>query len=214
MKLYYYDHCPYCVKARMIFGLKDVPVTLVPVLNDDVETPTRMVGRKVVPILQKEDGSFMPESMDIVRYIDNKYYTRLLDGQPNEAVGSWLENRAYASPLTMPRWVQSDLPEYRTPAARAWFREKKEEAIGSFAAHLAKSAEYIAQAEAHLAALAPMIQSKGAVNGAPSEDDIHLFAFLRGLSIVKGLSFPYKVSEYMENMSALSRVKLYFDIAL
>ncbi|EPT9973233.1 glutaredoxin, partial [Escherichia coli] len=25
MKLYIYDHCPYCLKARMIFGLKNIP---------------------------------------------------------------------------------------------------------------------------------------------------------------------------------------------
>ncbi|MDN5160564.1 glutaredoxin, partial [Escherichia coli] len=24
MKLYIYDHCPYCLKARMIFGLKNI----------------------------------------------------------------------------------------------------------------------------------------------------------------------------------------------
>ena len=26
MKLYIYDHCPFCVRARMIFGLRDVAV--------------------------------------------------------------------------------------------------------------------------------------------------------------------------------------------
>ncbi len=55
MKLYIYDHCPYCLKARMIFGLKNIPVELHVLLNDDAETPTRMVGQKQVPILQKDD---------------------------------------------------------------------------------------------------------------------------------------------------------------
>ncbi len=40
MKLYIYDHCPYCLKARMIFGLKNIPVELHVLLNDDAETPT------------------------------------------------------------------------------------------------------------------------------------------------------------------------------
>ncbi|STF72102.1 glutaredoxin [Escherichia coli] len=53
MKLYIYDHCPYCLKARMIFGLKNIPVELHVLLNDDAETPTRMVGQKQVPILPK-----------------------------------------------------------------------------------------------------------------------------------------------------------------
>lgn len=29
MKLYVYDHCPFCVRACMIFGLKNLPVELV-----------------------------------------------------------------------------------------------------------------------------------------------------------------------------------------
>lgn len=28
MKLYVYDHCPFCAKARMIFGLKSLPLEL------------------------------------------------------------------------------------------------------------------------------------------------------------------------------------------
>ena len=46
MKLYIYDHCPFCVKARMIFGLKNIPVELNVLLNDDEATPTRMIGQK------------------------------------------------------------------------------------------------------------------------------------------------------------------------
>nr|WP_303803540.1 glutathione S-transferase N-terminal domain-containing protein [Snodgrassella alvi] len=32
-----------------------------------------MIGEKMVPILQKEDGSYMPESLDIVAYVDSNY---------------------------------------------------------------------------------------------------------------------------------------------
>ena len=70
MKLYIYDHCPFCVRARMVFGLRGVAVEEVILQNDDEETPIRMIGAKQVPILQKDDGSFMGESLDIVRYID------------------------------------------------------------------------------------------------------------------------------------------------
>ena len=60
MKLYIYDHCPYCLKARMIFGLKNIPVELHVLLNDDAETPTRMVGQKkmTAAICQKAWTSF------------------------------------------------------------------------------------------------------------------------------------------------------------
>ena len=48
MKLYVYDHCPFCVRARMIFGLKNLPVELVVLANDDEATPIGLVGKKVL----------------------------------------------------------------------------------------------------------------------------------------------------------------------
>ncbi len=53
MKLYIYDHCPYCLKARMIFGLKNIPIELHVLLNDDAETPTRMVGQNRFPFCKR-----------------------------------------------------------------------------------------------------------------------------------------------------------------
>lgn len=37
---------------RMILGLKNIPHDLAFLSNDDVETPTSMVGKKMVPILE------------------------------------------------------------------------------------------------------------------------------------------------------------------
>ena len=41
--------------------------------NDDEATPIGLVGKKVVPILVKEDGTAMPESLDIVHYVDEYF---------------------------------------------------------------------------------------------------------------------------------------------
>ena len=46
MKLYIYDHCPFCVRCRMIFGLRDVAVEEVVLANDDETTPIGMIGSK------------------------------------------------------------------------------------------------------------------------------------------------------------------------
>lgn len=46
MKLFIYDHCPFCVKARMIFGLKHLPIRPVTLLNDDETTPFNLIGKK------------------------------------------------------------------------------------------------------------------------------------------------------------------------
>ncbi len=89
MKLHVYDHCPFCVKARAIFGLKALPVELVVMLNDDAASPERMVGRKVAPILER-DGVFTPESMDIVAMVDAMSAPRVLVGPTDPGVGRWI----------------------------------------------------------------------------------------------------------------------------
>ena len=66
MKLYIYDHCPFCSRARMIFGLRQMAVEEIVLLNNDEATPIALIGAKQVPILQKADGSHMGESLDIV----------------------------------------------------------------------------------------------------------------------------------------------------
>lgn len=214
--LYIYDHCPYCVKAEMIFGLKDIPVALEYILNDDAATPTKMIGRKMVPILKKEDSSFMPESMDIVHYIDEAHAPAIVARpENNEKLQQWLtDSRDYAYKLAMPRWVQADLPEFRTEEAKAFFIERKEEMIGPFEENLKQSALLVRQANDHLRELESLIQSPEAVHGELTEDDFHLFARLHSLSIVKDLRYPEKVEAYRQTMAKKSKVSLHDAIAI
>lgn len=51
MKLYIYDHCPFCVRARMAAGLFGADVEEVVLANDDEATPIGMIGAKQVPVL-------------------------------------------------------------------------------------------------------------------------------------------------------------------
>ncbi len=215
MKLYIYDHCPFCVRARMIFGLKNIALETIVLLNDDEATPVKLVGRKVVPILLKDDGSAMPESLDIVRYIDTHYGKRLLAEQVRSPLADWIKKVGdYYNHLLLPRFVQLGLAEYATASARQYFIDKKTESIGDFAENLANSAQYIARLNADLAELDTLILSENAVGGDLSLEDILLFPMLRNLTCVKGLVFPDKVQAYTERMATLSGVALYTDRAL
>ncbi|VXC86125.1 glutaredoxin 2 (Grx2) [Enterobacterales bacterium 8AC] len=213
MKLFIYDHCPFCVKARMIFGLKNLPVRLVTLLSDDEATPISMIGKKMAPILQKDDGSYMPESMDIVHYVDNLDGKPLLTGKTNPAITDWLQHaNSYTGKLLLPRFANADFEEFATDNARRYFSDKKQAAIGDFATHLADSADLIAQLENDLANLATLIQSPEAVNGALSTDDIHLFPLLRSLSIVAGVALPDNVEAYRNRMAQRSDIPLLLDM--
>lgn len=193
MKLFIYDHCPYCVKARMIFGLKNIPVKLVTLLNDDEETPVKMIGEKMVPILETEPGQFMPESMDIVQFIDKKFPPALVLKEEDPALLEILSQaRTPYYSLVMPRWVHSEMEEFKTLSSRKYFQNKKEQMIGPFSSSLENTEEF----KKEISEILLKIENKTAktnewyLGNQISLNDFHLFAFLRCLTIVKNLSFP------------------------
>lgn len=215
MKLYIYDHCPFCVKARMIFGLKNIPVELNVLMNDDVDTPTRMIGQKMAPILQKDDSRYMPESMDIVHYVDKLDGKPLLTGARNPAIATWLRKvNEYANRLLLPRMTKAPFDEFSTPEARAYFTEKKQAAIGPFAEHMAHSPGLIKNISDDLRALDKHIKAPNAVNGELSEDDIDLFPLLRNLTLVQGITWPTRVADYRDNMAKQTQVNLLTSMAI
>ena len=215
MKLYIYDHCPFCVRARMIFGLRDVPVEEVVLLNDDEETPIGLIGAKQVPILQKPDGSHMGESLDIVRFIDEYADKGRLKDAIRPEVQAWFDQTAdYANKLVQPRDVRLGLPEFDTQSAIDYFVGKKEKTIGNFAANLDNTKKYLARAHEALAELEALVQSPEALSEELSMEDIIVFPILRNLTMVRGLVLPPKLATYVQNMSEKSKVPLYYDRAL
>ncbi|OSI16653.1 glutaredoxin 2 [Neisseria dumasiana] len=215
MKLYIYDHCPFCVRARMILGIKGIDAEQIILQNDDEDTPIGMIGAKQVPILQKQDGSYMGESLDIVRYIDGLSNEGRLKEEIRTEIQTWLDKvNSYSSKLIQPRTVLIDLPEFSTQKAIDYFVHKKEQNIGSFQNNLEKTNEYLQQIHQDLATLADLIQSEQALNKEISMEDIHAFPILRNLTIVKDIVFPEKVENYIKNMSNLTGISLYTEKAV
>ena len=95
----------------------------------------------MVPILKKNNGSVMAESLEIVRYLDESCGegAALAESANRQDLQNWMDN-AGLNPLTMPRWVQAPLLEFATPGGGAYFTEKKEAGIGPFREHLDNSA--------------------------------------------------------------------------
>ncbi|RLN38390.1 hypothetical protein BBJ28_00024771, partial [Nothophytophthora sp. Chile5] len=97
LKLYVYDHCPFCARARVILGLKKVPHELVFLANHDEATPIGLVGSKQAPILQLPSGKAFAESMDIVRYVDENYGgpSILAPASGREDIKKWIQDSAH-----------------------------------------------------------------------------------------------------------------------
>ena len=216
MTLYIYDHCPYCVKARMIFGLKDIPVKLKTLLNDDEKTPISMIGSKMVPILEYKKGAFMPESLDIISYIDKSKTPELVNDKTSPQLSLWLDkNSLLCYRLAMPRWVKADLEEFKTQKAKDYFINKKTSYIGAFEKALKESKKLIQEMTKELDTLEAMFEKEqNFFTGVLTWDDFHLFAFLRSLSLVKNLNFPPKVKFYSEQMAQKSQIPLHHSLAL
>jgi glutaredoxin 2 len=209
MKLYVYDHCPFCAKARMIFGLKSLPLELSFVLEDDADTPTKLVGKKTTPILEKADGSHMAESMDIVHYVDEHYGEQIVTpvGE-NSPIKVW--HAAAWGPilrLSIPRLASADLPEFATPEARAAFRTRQTKNFGDFDELIGRTPELVLEVEGQLAELDILLAGREQVDA----DDFALYPSLRMLSIVKGVKYPANVKRYMERMEQSTGVRLRCD---
>lgn len=217
MKLFIYDHCPYCVKARMIFGLKSMPIQLVTLLNDDEKTPINMIGQKMVPILETSPGQFMPESMDIVQFIDNKLSPKIVSDKEDPLLLEILQQaRSPYYSLVMPRWVQSEMEEFKTDSARKYFQNKKEQMIGPFETALENTKQFKKEIAKVLLKIENKMskESNWYIKNQVSFNDFHLFAFLRSLTIVKDFHFPPILDNYMKNCAEKTKIPLSTNMSL
>ena len=200
MRLYLFEHCSICFRVRMAAALKRQHLQETVVLEDDSETMIRLVGKRRVPILVKDDGQPMLESMDMVAHIDGLGQPVLIGPQRGELT-EWASAAAdKTAPLTWPRYPLLGLPEFATIAAHDHFIVRKRQRMGDLVELRAKTRELIDALMPDLEKLDGMIQRATAVNGELSLDDILVLPLLRSAAVVKDLRFPQKVRDYFETM--------------
>lgn len=213
MKLYIYEHCPFCVRARMIFAMHKIPVEIEVLLNDDEATPISLVGAKQVPILIKDDGTAMPESLDIVKFVDDLAVKQgkksCLSEESRAEIKAWLQELSPLTKLCTPKIAQLQVEEFKTESARNYFINKKISQLGSFEDLLAQEDEFVKNINQKLLTLENLIVDKNL-----GLEDILLFPVLRNLSIIKKLDFPTKVKNYLTKISKECDIENYFSIAI
>jgi glutaredoxin 2 len=204
MRLYLFEHCSICFRVRMAAALKRLHLQETVVLEDDSETMIKVAGKRVVPILVKEDGTPMLESMDMVAYIDSLGAPVLVGPQRSELT-AWAGATADKTALlTWPRYPLLGLPEFGTIAAHDHYVVRKRKRLGDLVELRARTRELIDALMPDLEQLDRLIESPSAVNGKLSLDDIRVLPLLRSAAVVKGLRFPHKVRDYFETM--MSRI--------
>ena len=200
MKLYMFEHCSLCFRVRMIAAFKHMHLQETVVLDDDTDTMVGLVGKRVIPILLKDDGKPMLESMDMVKYIEG-LSPPILVGPQHPEIAAWADQIvAKTAPLTMPRYPLLGLPEFATAAAHDHYIMRKRRTYGDFAELRSHTRQQIDDLMPKLEELDALIESPQAVNGTLSMDDIRVLPLLRSVAVVKGLPFPRRVRNYFESM--------------
>ncbi len=212
--LYYYEHCPFCIRVLALAGLADISLNKKILLNDDEKTPIAMTGIKALPILEIEQGKFMPESLDIVDYLSEKFNFSL-DKNPNDIklVDNFLqENRLLIYKLAMPRWAKIPFEEFATDSAIAYFTKKKTQTVGNFSQAIAEteqlSNELFATLENNNSLFDDLLEKPQSLAA------IMLFSALVGITCVKGFNLPNSANTFMQTMSQHTKVALLTDRAI
>jgi len=230
-KVYVYDHCPFCVRVRMIYGLKKIRHDLIWLQNDDKKTPSQMhpQQKKVLPIVDN-GGKIMIESMDIVKAVDNDpmYGAPILNPSSGRTdYNDWVKSiKEVMGRLSRPRYIQAYLPEFAFQSSRDTFVlnhpiDKKRFSKGDegifqeYEEALTRTGEDIAFLNNKLVEVEDMIYGPHCVTeGGISYDDIEFFARFRGLTLIKGLRMGPKLTTYLDNMAKMTQVPLYTAMAI
>lgn len=208
MKLYIYQHCPFCIRVRYVAGMLGIKLQEITVDYHDQQTPIDLVGKTIVPILVKDDGTAMTESSDIIAYLFELKHS----AESTSPMQSTLDWQSSAIPvlqrIAYPRWPQLDLAEFSTNQSRqAWIDKKQTEQL-NFAQLLAQSAEIVTQTNAFLAELSAKLPSAGAFNALPVIDQSIYFSILSGLCCEPSIQWPPTMLDWLETASTHCLVPL------
>lgn len=211
MKLFYYDHCPFSARARMVLKLKSIEAQQQILPADDEQTITDLIGKHQIPVLVLDAGETLPDSIEITKYLDRLAGPPILGEPDNPALDSWLEsfvpNMQY---LGYPRWIRIGLGEFARPEATQHFREKKTETIGDFVEAVANTEAKAREVEAQLGQL-PTLVDLTPPPGQVRWDDVILFPMLRSLTVVEAVNWPEEVRSYTEKMAQGCGLDTFFD---
>uniref|UniRef100_A0A7S0C2L2 GST N-terminal domain-containing protein n=1 Tax=Proboscia inermis TaxID=420281 RepID=A0A7S0C2L2_9STRA len=118
--LYVYDHCPFCVRVRLALGVKNIKHICHFLANDDIPTPTKLIGKKIAPIFAiPEDDFIMGESLDIIEKVDSDERFgstgQILPASGRKDFKEWQKSvQTLLRKLQRPRYVATGLlPEFQ-----------------------------------------------------------------------------------------------------
>lgn len=199
---YHYLHCPFCLRVRMGLGLLQISYESRVLDYDDEITPLQLCGKKMLPIMVFSEGA-INESLDILLKLDQTQRLQINQFMNSSEFSSFNKTLdligGVVHNLAMPWWVWSK--EF-TPAARAYFEQKKSVKRGPFSELIKQQDTYLAQAQAVMIEVEKLIHDVDEQN--ISIKDIMLASHLWGLYIVPEWQFSPPIHSYLQQIKKLT----------
>lgn len=212
MKLYIYEHCPFCARVAYVANALNLNIEYQVVDYADAQTLIELIGQKMVPVLEKDDGTVMAESLDIVAYFMEQADTDA-SAMPQE---STIDFQRATFPLVQrigyPRWTKIGLKEYPTEESVAAWQAKKETPELNFERLWEDTPNIVKDINQHLVVAESVVNPKDGKSPLPLVDQAICFSMLRGFFSEPTIVWPEQLKLWMEvNSNDLGASLLRFD---
>lgn len=210
LKLYHYVICPYCVRVRLTLGYLGLPYESIVVPYNDEETPLKLSGKKMLPILEM-DGKIVNESLDIMAILDkdNKLNIKATLASPEFQTFNKMLDTIVAPihNIAMPYFIYT--PEF-DEKSRAYFREKKEAKRGPFSELVKNQRQFVSELNKELSLvekdLMPFYKSKTF-----TVYDLLLAAHVWGMYVVPEFQFSEALHQYLQKVKEICHFNYHQD---
>ncbi|TKB50039.1 glutaredoxin 2 [Ferrimonas aestuarii] len=207
MKLYLYEHCPFCARVRYVAAMLNVSLQLVPIAYDDEQTTTEIIGIKQVPLLIKDNGEALAESEMIIDYL-LRVANCQQSPQPSQQILDW-QQKAFLplQKLGYPRWAQMGLPEFQTQASQLAWRLKKETEQLNFERLVRDTAQIADEVQALIAEAKALLHISGFQKLSLVNEGV-LFSILRGFASAPEVQWDKEVKQWLDAISTETHIAL------
>lgn len=213
IKLYEYQHCPYCVRVKFFLKLFDIPFDIEYLDYSDKVTPSQLTGNKSLPIIKLDDSTYMDESLDIIKHVSKKFsIDQIYDFDDiNDLLLIVKQFRSSIYGLQCPRFLfEQDLPEFKSESAKEYYKNKFESSLNlTFNEMLLNTEHYKKNLEKFFNKLIESYGESFFLSKIINEKIFILFPTLYNLSVVENIQYPPVIREFLDFWSAQSYLPLY-----
>ncbi|MEZ9566604.1 glutaredoxin 2 [Vibrio artabrorum] len=207
MKLYIYEHCPFCARVLYVAGSLNLSINSTVIDYDDETTTTKISGIKQVPVFVNDNNQALTESLDIIEHLLQQADV-CEKSKPSHDVLQW-QSDAFLTlqKIGYPRWYLYPLKEFKKESAQIAWREKKETETLNFDALLADTKDIARDAEELIKRAGALLNTNKKTKRDLVDKSI-IFSILRGFTSAIEINWDPFVANWIIKQSKETGVSL------